>query len=121
MPASVDDASDMQLLVANPSLLLKGSADSILDSKGSLKNVDIYNIQTYMFYTSGLPNHNEDREMCPLDFRLFKFVWNPHFGLHFELRLLTTSIHIDFGKPLLRTLQSFSWRVYITGSTSLRS
>lgn len=81
MPAVVEDASQDRLLIANPSHLLRGSPGAILNNEGIPQNIDIFTIQKFMFCTSGLmPNHNDDHEMCPLDFQLFKFVLKTHFG-----------------------------------------
>ncbi|KAH7400466.1 hypothetical protein BKA64DRAFT_642610 [Cadophora sp. MPI-SDFR-AT-0126] len=92
MPVVVEDTSESNLLIANPSHLLKDSADPILDPEGAPQNVDIYSLQQYMFAQSGLPNHNDEHEMCPLDFKLFKFILKTRFGLQFGN---TTFDHID--------------------------
>ncbi|KAH9203957.1 hypothetical protein DL95DRAFT_499494 [Leptodontidium sp. 2 PMI_412] len=92
MPVVVEDTSESDLLIANPSHLLKDSADPILDPEGAPQNVDIYSLQQYMFAQSGLPNHNDEHEMCPLDFKLFKFILKTRFGLQFRD---TTFDHFD--------------------------
>lgn len=91
MPLDVADASETQLLVANPSHVLEGT-DAIMDNKGSPQNFDIYTIQAHMFCESGVPNHNYNHEMCPLDFNLFKFALRTQFSLQFKA---TTFDHFD--------------------------
>lgn len=85
MPAVVDDhdASTLEL-IANPAKVYQQSENAVLDNQGTLINVDIRSIHSCIYCDSGFPNHNDDHQMAPPDFKLVKFfegafrlaIWN---------------------------------------------